>query len=265
MDATRGTLSPLDPMGAALSSRALNLDPLSLLKYTSTSPAQCHGNRFFPECLAPRVQLGQLAAPHCRVLMPGQTLARQGLYSCAFGKKADHKIVGNCRDTGFSAKDDCAARKEFLALARGRKSAVMPVTGLACCGRSMLGLFHALRDQQASGVSVVDQTALQPDMCAVLGDRFASPMAALAALERDLLRERSGIAAAKQRGCLFGRHSGQRENADRFAPRTPKLAGEGRSYRESSHRWAPSRNAVFGIVKRDHAARDLASPRQLRP
>jgi putative DNA-invertase from lambdoid prophage Rac len=50
-------------------------------------------------------------------------------------------------------------------------------------------------------------------------------IAALAESERDLLRERvrSGIAAARKRGVVFGRRPGQRVKADRFALMVPKL------------------------------------------
>ena len=81
-------------------------------------------------------------------------------------------------------------------------------------------------------------------------------MAALAEFERDLLRERvrSGIAAARKRGVVFGRRLGQRVKADRFAPKVLKLVGEGQSYREISHRLGLSKNTVLAIVKRDRAA-----------
>ncbi len=69
-------------------------------------------------------------------------------------------------------------------------------------------------------------------------------MAALAEFERDLLRERvrSCIAAARQRGGVFGRRPGQRVKADRYAPKVLKLVGEGQSYREISHRLGLSKN-----------------------
>jgi putative DNA-invertase from lambdoid prophage Rac len=56
-------------------------------------------------------------------------------------------------------------------------------------------------------------------------------MAALAEFERDLLRERvrSGIAAARKRGVVFGRQPGQRLKADRYASKVLKLVGEGQS------------------------------------
>ena len=65
------------------------------------------------------------------------------------------------------------------------------------------------------------QTGLQFDLRSAQGKLIASLMAALAEFERDLLRERvrSGIAAARERGVVFGRRPGQRIKADRFAPK----------------------------------------------
>jgi putative DNA-invertase from lambdoid prophage Rac len=87
-------------------------------------------------------------------------------------------------------------------------------------------------------------------------------MAALAEFERDLLRERvrSGIAAARERGVVFGRRPGQRIKADRFAPKVLTLVGEGQSYREISHRLGLSKNTVLDIVKRDRLKRPALSP-----
>jgi putative DNA-invertase from lambdoid prophage Rac len=81
-------------------------------------------------------------------------------------------------------------------------------------------------------------------------------MAALAEFERDLLRERgrSGIAAARRRGVVFGRRPGQRVQADRFAPKVRKLVSEGQSYREISHRLGLSTNTILDIVKVDRTA-----------
>jgi hypothetical protein len=67
----------------------------------------------------------------------------------------------------------------------------------------MLDLFH---------------TGLQFDLRSAQGKLIASLMAALAELERDLLRERvcSAFAAARKRGVVFGRRPGQRIKADRY-------------------------------------------------
>jgi Resolvase, N terminal domain len=91
---------------------------------------------------------------------------------------------------------------------------------------------------------------LQFDPRSAQGKLIASLTAALAEFGRDLLRERvrSGIAAARKRGVVFGRRPGQRVKADRFASKVLKLVGEGQSYREISHRLGLSENTVLGIA-----------------
>ena len=200
--------------------------------------------------------MGQSAALYCRVSTADQTCAHQERDLRAFAKKAGYKIVGVWKETASGAKEARAERKKVLALAQARKVDVILVTELTRWGRSMLDLFHTLQNLQAWDVSLVAQTGLQFDLRSAQGKLIASLMAALAEFERDLLRERvrSGIAAARKRGVVFGRRLGQRVKADRFTPRVLKLVSEGQSYREISHRLGLSKNTVLAIVKRDRAA-----------
>lgn len=200
--------------------------------------------------------MGQSAALYCRVSTADQSCARQERDLRVFAKKAGYKVVGVWKETASGAKNDRAERKEILALAQARKIDVILVTDLTRWGRSMLDLFLTLQDLQAWGVSVVAQTGLQFDLRSAQGKLMASMMAALVEFERDLLRKRvrSGIAAARKRGVVFGRRPGQRVKSDRLAPKVLHLVGEGQSYREISHRLGLSKNTVLGIVKRDRAA-----------
>jgi DNA invertase Pin-like site-specific DNA recombinase len=110
-------------------------------------------------------------------------------------------------------------------------------------------------DPNAGRCSALSITQVRPLIN--LGEQFrdldASLMSALAEFERDLLRERvrSGIAAARKRGVVFGRRPGQRIKADRCAAKVLKLVAEGQSYREISHRLGLSKNTVLDIVKRN--------------
>ena len=150
--------------------------------------------------------MGQSAALYCRVSTADQTCARQERDLRAFAKKAGYKVVGIWKETASGTKDERAERKKVLALAQARKIDVILVTELTRWGRSMLDLFHTLQDLQAWDVSLVAQTGLQFDLRSAQGKLIASLMAALAEFERDLLRERvrSGIAAARRRGVVFG-------------------------------------------------------------
>ena len=118
-----------------------------------------------------------------------------------------------------------------------------------------LDLVHTLQDLQAYGVSLVAQTGLQFDLSTSQGKLIASVMAALAEFERDLLRERvrSGIAAAKALGKVFGRQPGQRVKADKLAPKVLELVASGYSYRQIGRLLDLSKNTVLEIVKRERA------------
>ena len=74
--------------------------------------------------------MGQSAALYCRVSTADQTCTRQERDLRAFAKKAGYKIVGVWKETASGAKDDCAERKEVLALAQARKIDVILVTEL---------------------------------------------------------------------------------------------------------------------------------------
>jgi glyoxylase-like metal-dependent hydrolase (beta-lactamase superfamily II) len=94
---------------------------------------------------------------------------------------------------------------------------------------------HAAGSSSLGGVSLVAQTGLQFDLRTAQGKLIASLMAALAEFDRDLLRERvrSGIAAARKRGVVFGRRPGQRLKADRYASKVLKaIADEGLAPRQ---------------------------------
>src|SRR5262249_54185203 len=136
----------------------------------------------------------------------GQHLGRWplALQQRSAGKSAITRHDGKLEPVRLSAPpvDQCA-----ILGAERVSSARSFVTELTRWGRSMLDLLHTLQDLQAWDVSLVAQTRLQVDLRSAQGKLIASLMAALAEFERDLLRERvrSGIAAARKRGVMFGR------------------------------------------------------------
>jgi putative DNA-invertase from lambdoid prophage Rac len=199
--------------------------------------------------------LGQKAALYCRVSTVDQTCARQEADLRAFARKAGYKMVGVWKETASGAKDDRAERKKVLAVAQARQIDAILVTELTRWGRSTLDLFHTLNDLQSWGVSLIAQTGLQFDLGTPQGKLIASLMAALAEFERDLLRERvrSGVAAAKARGVVFGRRLGQRVKSDKLAPNVLALVAAGQSYRQIGRQLDLSKNTVLEIVKRERA------------
>lgn len=87
------------------------------------------------------------------------------------------------------------------------------------------------------------------------GRMMATLLAGVAEFERKLTQERirSGIAAAKERGKLLSRQSGQQRKSDRLAPKVLALANQGRSYRLVGREVGLSKNTVAAIVSRDRA------------
>jgi putative DNA-invertase from lambdoid prophage Rac len=213
----------------------------------------------FAGCFVKKVQLGRRAALYCRVSTVDQTCARQEADLRAFAKRRGYAIAGVWKETASGTKDDRVHRKAVLSLAQAGDIDVILVTELTRWGRSTLDLFHTLNDLQSWGVSLIAQTGLQFDLSTPQGKLIAMMMAALAEFERDLLRERvrSGIAAARARGIVFGRQSGQRVKADRLAPKVLALVAAGHSYREIGRQLAISKNTVLDIVKRTRSSERL--------
>jgi DNA invertase Pin-like site-specific DNA recombinase len=89
-------------------------------------------------------------------------------------------------------------------------------------------------------------TVLQFDLRSAQCKLMESMMAALAAFEKYLLRQRvsSGIAAARKRSVFFGRRPGHRVKSDRLTRKLHQLVGAGPSYREISHGLGLSKDVV---------------------
>jgi len=198
----------------------------------------------------------QKVAIYCRVSTVDQSCERQERDLLAYAERAGFEVAGIWKEVASGSKDKRPERRRVIALAQDRRIDAILVTELTRWGRSTMDLVQTLHDLQAWNVSLIAQTGLQLDLRSAQGKLIASLMAALAEFERDLLRERvrSGIAAARKRGVVFGRRPGQRVKSDRLGHKVLQLVGAGHSYREISHRLGLSKNTSLGIVKHDRAA-----------
>lgn len=196
--------------------------------------------------------MGQKAAIYCRVSTSDQSCARQEWELLEYARKSEFEVVGIWKETASGSKDQRPERKKVLALAQKRQIDVILVTELTRWGRSTLDLVQTIHDLQRWSVSLLAQTGLQFEVSTPQGKLIASLMATLAEFERDLLRERikSGIAAAKANGKVFGRQTGQRPKSDRLTPKVMALINEGRSYRFVARELRLSKNTVMDIVHR---------------
>jgi DNA invertase Pin-like site-specific DNA recombinase len=194
----------------------------------------------------------QKVAIYCRVSTADQSCARQERDLLAFTERAGFEVVGVWREVASGSKDQRPERRKVMALAQDRRVDAILVTELTRWGRSTMDLVQTLHDLQAWNVSLIAQTGLQFDLSTPQGKLIASLMAALSEFERDLLRERirSGFAAAKAKGRIFGRKLGERPKSDRLAPKVISLLDEGRSYRFIARELGLSPTTVMAIAKR---------------
>jgi putative DNA-invertase from lambdoid prophage Rac len=196
--------------------------------------------------------VGQRVAIYCRVSTSDQSCHRQERDLLEFATRAGYDVVGVWKETGSGIRLDRVERTAVMALAQARRIDTILVTELSRWGRSTIDLVHTLQTLQAWNVSLIALNGMQFDLTTPQGRLIASLMASLAEFERDLIRERvrSGMAAAKARGCRFGRQPGQRPKSDRLAPRVVALVEEGLSYRTIARHLSISKNTVTDIIKR---------------
>ncbi len=201
--------------------------------------------------------MGRKAAIYCRVSTADQSCERQERDLSAYAARCGYEVVGIWKETMPGLRNNQAERRKVMGLAQARQIDVILVTELTRWGRSTIDLVHTLQDLQAYSVSLMAPNGMQFDLSSAQGKLFASVMAALAEFERDLMAERvrSGIAAAKARGKVFGRRKGHRIKADKFAPKVLELVAAGRSYRKIGRELNLSKNTVMQIVHRDRAAK----------
>ena len=199
--------------------------------------------------------MGQRAAIYCRVSTADQSCERQERDLVAFAVRAGYDVVATFKETDSGAKLDRAERKKVMALAQARQIDAVLVTELSRWGRSTVDLLNTLRELEGWKASVIAMNGMAFDLSSSHGRMLATFLSGIAEFERDLISERvkSGLAAAKARGKLLGRQTGQRPKSDRLAPKVMASIAEGRSYRWIARDLAISKNTVADIVQRHRA------------
>lgn len=195
-------------------------------------------------------------AIYCRVSTSDQDVARQERDLVEYAARAGYDVVGVYKETLSGIRKargkQPVERARVMALAQRREIDAVLVTEMTRWGRSTQDLMNTLGELASWDVSLVAQTGLTFDMSTPQGKLVASLMASLAEFEHDLLRERvrSGIAAAKARGQVFGRAKGYRPS-DKHAPEVLRLADKEKlPQRAIAARLGISRTTVSEILKR---------------
>ncbi len=199
-------------------------------------------------------------ALYCRVSTSDQDVARQERDLLAYAKRAGYSVVGVYKETLSGIRKargkQPVERARVMALAQRREIDVVLVTELTRWGRSTQDLMNTLGELASYDCSLIAQTGFTFNLSTAQGRLLASLLSSLAEFEHDLLRERvrSGIAAAKARGQMFGREKGYRPS-DRHAPEVVRLAEEeGLSQRAMAERLGISKTTVNAILKRREGA-----------
>ena len=195
-------------------------------------------------------------AIYCRVSTSGQDNDRQERDLLEYAERADFEVVAVFKETLSGIRKTKGkqpeARKRVMELAQRREIDAVLVTEMTRWGRSTQDLMDTLGQLASWDVSLIAQTGLTFDLSTPQGKLVANLMASLAEFEHDLLRERvrSGVAAAKARGQVFGRRRGYRPS-DKHAPEVLRLIEEeGYSQRRAAKRLGISKTTVNEIVKR---------------
>lgn len=198
-------------------------------------------------------------AIYCRVSTSDQSCSRQERDLIDYAQKAGYEVVGIWKETVSGVKQKHQERNKVMELSQHRQIEGILVTELTRWGRSTLDLIHTLQELSHWGVSLIAITGTQFDLDTPQGKLMASIMASLAEFERDLVRERvcSGLAAAKAKGKILGRRSGQRIKSDRLAPQVLKMVAQGYSYRSIASQLHLSKTTVCEIVKRHRSLMDV--------
>ena len=195
-------------------------------------------------------------AIYCRVSTSDQDNDRQERDLIEYAERAAFEVVEVFKETLSGIRKSKGkqpeARKRVMELAQRREIDAVLVTEMTRWGRSTQDLMNTLGDLASWDVSLIATTGLTFDLSTPQGKLVANLMASLAEFEHDLLRERvrSGVAAAKARGQVFGRRRGYRPS-DKYAAEVMRFIKEkGYSQRRTAEHLGISKTTVNEIVKR---------------
>ena len=206
-------------------------------------------------------------AIYCRVSTGDQDNDRQERDLLEYAERAYFEVVEVFKEklSGIrkSKGKQPEARKRVMELAQRREIDAVLVTEMTRWGRSTQDLMDTLGQLASWDVSLIATTGLTFDLSTPQGKLVANLMASLAEFEHDLLRERvrSGVAAAKARGQVFGRRRGYRPS-DKHAVEVMRLIEEeGYSQRRTAEHLGISKTTVNEIVKRSRQENGSGSSR----
>lgn len=197
---------------------------------------------------------------YARVSTKDQSCERQLNDLREFARRMEYEIVGEYTETASGAKNDRQERNKVIKLAQGKKIDAVLVSELSRWGRSTADLMSTLELLESRGVSVIAQSGLQMDLSTAAGKLMATILSGVSQFERELLVERtlSGMEAARQRGKVIGRQSGDNFRTGKHEAKIKALMTEGKSLGQIASEIGISKSSVANVVKRIKAEAQAA-------
>lgn len=142
---------------------------------------------------------------YCRVSTSEQTVANQIKEITDAGYEVEDEFIFSDEVSGATPFLQRAGFQRLLAQCRRRDTLI--VNKLDRLGRDQLDVQQAIQLLQAKGVGIVVLQLGKTDLTSSAGRLIVSVLAAVAQMERDLIRERTlaGLARARQEGRKGGR------------------------------------------------------------
>ena len=189
--------------------------------------------------------MAKKVALYARVSTNDQTVENQLIDLRRYAKERGWKIVGEFADRGVSgAKTSRPELDRMMDAARKRKFDTVLVWRFDRFARSVKHLVVALEEFKVLGIDFVSYQE-NIDTSSALGQAIFTIVAAMAALERNIIVERvhAGLRRARQQGKRIGR-----PQASIDAERVLRLRADGHSMRQIARVFATSQTKIFNVI-----------------
>ena len=184
-------------------------------------------------------------ALYARVSTADQTVENQLIDLRRYAREREWKIAGEFADSGVSgAKTSRPELDRMMDAARKRKFDTVLVWRFDRFARSVKHLVVALEEFKGLGIDFVSYQE-NIDTSSALGQAIFTIVAAMAALERNIIVERvhAGLRRARQQGKRIGR-----PQASIDAERVLRLRADGQSLRQIAREFGTSQTKIFNVI-----------------
>ena len=189
--------------------------------------------------------MAKRVALYARVSTNDQTVENQLIDLRRYAKERGWGVAGEFADNGVSGtKASRPALDQMMDAARKRKFDVLLVWRFDRFARSVKHLVVALEELRSLNIDFISYQE-NIDTSSALGQAIFTIVAAMAALERNIIVERvhAGLRRARQQGKRIGR-----PQAAIDAERVLRLRADGQSMRQIAKAFSTSQTKIFNVI-----------------